>query len=69
MANEIPDSTDVTLHIFCQRQRVRHQSSDPLSQHIIEPLDVVGFAGVFGEGLVLTGIVQVIRVDGQKRAL
>ncbi len=32
------------LQVFGQRQRVTHQSRDSLPQHIIEPLDVVGFA-------------------------
>jgi hypothetical protein len=53
MTNEGAYCTDVILCTLGKGQRAAHKARDSLSQCVIEPLDVVGFAGALGDGFVL----------------
>ena len=53
MTDEVSYSADVILYILGEGQRATHQPRDPLSEGVIEALDVIGFAGALGDGFVL----------------
>ena len=43
MANEILDGTDVICQLLGKGERFSDQPRDPLSQRIVESLDVIGY--------------------------
>jgi hypothetical protein len=75
VTDEVAYGTDVILHLLGECQRAAHQPGDPLPQCVVEPFDVVRFAGTLGDGFVLssrhhTGVGSVlIRIEGRLLAV
>ena len=44
MANEELNGTDMVGELLGKRQRRAHQTRNALSQRVVEPFDVIGFA-------------------------
>ena len=53
MAEEELDGTDVVRQLFGEGQGVTDQPGYTLAQRIVKALNVIGFAGFFGDGFVL----------------
>jgi hypothetical protein len=51
VTEEGSDRPDVILHFFGECERATHEPRDSLPECVVEPLDVVGLAGVFGDRL------------------
>jgi hypothetical protein len=54
VADKHLDGTDVVIKLFGKRQRTAHQTGYPLTQRVIKPFNVVGFAGFFVDRSVLS---------------
>ena len=53
MADEVFDGTDVVRQVFREGRRVTDEAGDALPHGVIEALDMIRFAGVLRNGLVL----------------
>ena len=53
MAYEIFDGTDMVRQLFGEGQGVTDEARDALPHRIVKPLNVIGFAGFFGDGFML----------------
>ena len=51
-AHAICDSADMVGQLFRERKRIAHEAGHALPQGVVAALNVVGFAGFFGDGLV-----------------
>ncbi len=49
MTDEVANCTDVIFHFLGDRQRAAYQPRNPPAERVVEPLDVIGFAGVLTE--------------------
>jgi hypothetical protein len=55
VADEHFDGPNMIDELLGERQRLAHQAGDALTQRVVEPLDVIGFARQFADGPVLRG--------------
>ena len=53
MADEVFDSTDMVRQLLREGQSVTDEAGDTLPHSVIEALDMIGFAGLLCDGLVL----------------
>ena len=53
--NKIPDSTDVIGQLFRKRKRRAHEPTTPLTQCVVEALDMVGLTALLVNGTVPFG--------------
>ena len=53
MADEELQGPDMVGELLGKGQRVAHQPCNTLPQRVVEPFDVIGFAGLLADGLVL----------------
>jgi len=49
VTDEVADCTDVIFDFLGDRQRAAHQPRNSPAERVVEPLDVIGFAGVLTE--------------------
>ena len=75
MADEVFDGTDVVRQVFREGQSVTDEAGDALPHGVVETLDMIGFAGVLCDGLVLRrgndpGVDRIlIRIEGRLLAV
>ncbi len=53
MANEVFDGADVIGQLLGKRERLPDQTRDPLSQCAVESLDMIGYAALLFDNLML----------------
>ena len=75
MADEVFDSTDMVRQLLREGQSVTDVAGDTLPHSVIEALDMIGFAGLLGDGFVLRrgndpGVDRIlIRIEGRLLAV
>ena len=62
MADKELDGTDVVRQFLGERQRVIHQTRNPLSQGVVETFDIIRFAGLLNFNAVVELALRVMAV-------
>lgn len=51
----VPNRADVIRHLFREREGLAHQATTPLTQRVVEPLDMTGLTTLLTNGSVALG--------------